>query len=112
VRKARLSRSAAHYLRREIAYVAERNPAAARKVTRRLDTVRSLLADRPTVGEASEVAGLRRFVDARYGYVFACRLSRGQVEIAAVWHGRQRPALDLDPEGPEEASTHSAPKPW
>jgi plasmid stabilization system protein ParE len=74
----------------EIAYLAERNPAAAEKVVVRMRAARELLATHPGAGAPDLIPGTRRLVIAPY--VLTIRLRSGVVEIVAIRPARQRDA--------------------
>ena len=76
----------------EIAYLAERNPAAATKVAALFQAARRTLAEHPDIGRPSCVPGLRHFTAGPY--VLTIRRAAGSVEILSIRHGRQ---ADLPP---------------
>jgi toxin ParE1/3/4 len=94
-RHVRFSARAAAYLNREIVYLAERNPAAARRLLARIEETRTLLREYPEAGPPSLIPGARRLVVDAYVLTYVVR--RGSIEIAAVRHGRQR-----EPEDPAD----------
>lgn len=90
LRFARMSPEAAAWLKAEIAYIAERNPAAASKIAARLRAARQSLADHPKIGPSGLIPGTRRMVVSPY--VLTVRIRGGVVEIAAIRHVRQADA--------------------
>lgn len=89
-RIARMSPQAATWLKAEIAYIADRNPAAARKIAARIRLARQNLAEHPKIGPAGLIHGTRRLVVS--SYVLTVRQRGGVVEIAAIRHARQSDA--------------------
>ncbi|NRG19708.1 type II toxin-antitoxin system RelE/ParE family toxin [Rhizobiales bacterium] len=74
----------------EIQYLAERNVAAAEALVTRMRRLREELAKYPKLGARGAIPGTRRIVLAPY--VVTIRSNRGNVEIVAIRHGRQRDA--------------------
>lgn len=100
----RLSRSAATWLRQEIAYLAERSPAAAERLVERIRQARQSLSDHPRIGQPGHIPGTRRLVIG--DHVLTVRVVGADVEIAAIRHARQRDAYapaDLLTDGDDEA---------
>lgn len=89
-RRARLSPQAAAWLKAEIAYVAERNPAAARKIADRIRQALANLLLYPRIGPAGLIPGTRRLVVPPY--VLTVRQRGDVVEVAAIRHARQSDA--------------------
>ena len=85
-----LSPDAAKWLKAEISYVADRNPAAARGIANRLKAARETLADYPMIGPEGWIPGTRRVVAGPY--ILTIRIRGNAVEIAAIRHARQRDA--------------------
>jgi plasmid stabilization system protein ParE len=92
VRLARLSPRALRTFRDEVRYIAQRNPAAARRLRDRMDAARRLLAEHPEAGAPTETPGVRRFVITEFGYVLTYSRTKTGVEIASMRHGRQSPS--------------------
>lgn len=90
LRLARMSPEAASWLKTEIAYVADRNPAAARKIVERIRQARRNLAEYPRIGPPGLIPGTRRVVVSPY--VLTVQQNSGVVEIAAIRHARQSDA--------------------
>jgi len=90
LRLARLSPQAAAWLKAEIAYIAERNPAAARKIIAHIRAARQHLAEHPKLGSVGLIPGTRRVVVPPY--ILTIRLRGSMVEIAAIRHDRQSDA--------------------
>ena len=73
-------------LRAQLAFIARDNPAAARRVRRRIhDAVRNL-ALFPESGRRGEVAGSRELVVPGLPYIVVYRVARERVEILRVFH--------------------------
>ena len=89
-RLARMSPQAAAWLKAEISYIADRNPAAARKIAARLRHARQNLAEFPKTSPAGIIPGTRRLVVSPY--VLTVRQRDGVMEIAAIRHARQSDA--------------------
>ena len=87
---ARLSKSALRWLEREIGYLAEKSPSAAKKLAQRIRDARTLLAEHPKGAQVGRIRGTRRFVVGPY--VLSVREKDGITEIVAIRHGRQRDA--------------------
>jgi toxin ParE1/3/4 len=87
-------RRARRQLNAQIAYVAERNPAAAQRLRERVAAARQQLADFPQSAPRADSPGTRRLVVAPY--VLTYRERGAVVEIIDVRHGRQaeRPIPD------------------
>ena len=86
-RAVKMSPEAAKWLKGEISYIADRSPAAARKVADRLRAARETLADYPMIGPEGWIPGTRRVVAGPY--VLTIRVRANTVEIAAIRHARQ-----------------------
>ncbi len=84
---ARLSKSALTWLEREIKYLAEKSPSAAKKLAKRIRDARALLADYPKGAQVGRIPGVRRFVVGPY--ILSVREKDGVTEIVAIRHGRQ-----------------------
>jgi plasmid stabilization system protein ParE len=85
-----MSPQAAAWLKAEIAYIADRNPIAARKIAARMRQARQNLAEHPALGRAGLIPGTRRLVVPPY--VLTIRQRGATVEIAAIRHARQSDA--------------------
>lgn len=86
-RLARLSSAARTWLLAEIAYLAAREPAAARKLVAQLRTAQQNLAAFPRLARPGLIPGTRTLVvDA---YVLTVRIRGDDVEIVSMRHGRQ-----------------------
>src|SRR5437773_4310958 len=87
-------RRARRQLDAQIAYLAERNPAAAQRLRERIAAAQRQLADFPQSAPRATSAGMRRLVVAPY--VLTYRERGAVVEILDVRHSRQaeRPILD------------------
>lgn len=89
-RLARMSPQAAAWLKSEIAYIADRNPAAARKIAARIRAARQNLAEHPRIGPAGLIPGTRRLVVSPY--ILTIRQGGEVVEIVATRDARQSDA--------------------
>ena len=83
----RLSPEAAKWLKAEISYTADRNPAAAKRVADRLRAARETLSDYPMIGPEGWIPGTRRVVMGPF--ILTVRIRGDIVEIAAIRHARQ-----------------------
>jgi toxin ParE1/3/4 len=73
------------------AYIAEDNPAAARRVVLRIiQTIEQLLSDNPQIGRAGRVPGTRELVIARTPYIVPYRFQRTTIQVLRVYHGARR----------------------
>ena len=86
-RLAGLSPAARAWYLAEIAYLAERNPAAAAKLSEKMRFARQTLAEYPNVGPSGRSPGTRRLVVGPY--ILTVRRHRGETEIIHIRHGRQ-----------------------
>jgi len=81
--------SAREDLAKIIAYIAERNPPAARGVRNLIEESVLPLAEHPELFRPGRVAGTRELV-AHPNYIVVYRVTRATVEIINVLHARQR----------------------
>lgn len=73
------------------AYIAEDNPAAARRaVLPVLESIEQLLPDNPQIGRAGRVPGTRELVIPRTPYIVPYRFQRTTIQILRVYHGARR----------------------
>jgi toxin ParE1/3/4 len=73
------------------AYIAEDNPAAARRVVLHLiQNVEQLLPENPQIGRAGRVPGTRELVVAKTPYIVPYRIQRTTIQILRVYHGARR----------------------
>jgi toxin ParE1/3/4 len=73
------------------AYIAEDNPAAARRVVLHLiQNVEQLLPDNPQIGRAGRVPGTREFVVPGTPYIVPYRIQRNTIQILRVYHAARR----------------------
>jgi toxin ParE1/3/4 len=73
------------------AYIAEENPAAARRIVLRvLHDVEHLLPDNPQMGRPGRVPGTRELVVPRTPYIVPYRVQRATIQILRVFHGARR----------------------
>ena len=73
------------------AYIAEDDPAAARRgVLHIIQSIEQLLPDNPQIGRAGRVPGTRELVIARAPYIVPYRVQRITIQILRVYHGAGR----------------------
>ena len=73
------------------AYIAEDNPAAARRTVQHLvESIEQLLPDNPQIGRAGRVPGTRELVIPRSPYIVPYRLQRTTIQILRVYHAARR----------------------
>ena len=73
------------------AYIAEDNPAAARRTVRHIiESIEQLIPDNPRIGRAGPVPGTRELVIPRSPYIAPYRLQRTAIQILRVYHGARR----------------------
>lgn len=70
-------------------YIAERNPAAARRVIASIRTSIGYLAENPLMGVTERRGFGRLLVEPRYRYVISYSVTDAAVEIRYVFHPRQ-----------------------
>jgi toxin ParE1/3/4 len=72
-------------------YIAQDNPAAARRMVLRIvDEIERVLPDNPQIGRPGRVPGTRELVIARTPYIAPYRVRHGAVEVLRVYHGARR----------------------
>ena len=73
------------------AYIAEDNPAAARRTVQHIvASIEQLLPDNPRIGRAGRVPGTRELVIPRSPYIVPYRLQRTTIQILRVYHAARR----------------------
>lgn len=73
------------------AYIAQDDPAAARRVALRIVyDVEQLLPENPHMGRPGRVPGTRELVIPDTPYIVPYRLQRGTLQILRVYHGARR----------------------
>jgi len=73
------------------AYIAQDDPAAARRVVLHIvRTIEQLLPENPHLGRPGRVPGTREFVIAKTPYIVPYRVHRGLLQILRVYHGARR----------------------
>ncbi len=72
-------------------YIAEDDPAAARKVVLHIiHSVQQLLPDNPQMGRPGRVPGTRELVIPKTPFIVPYRLQRNAIQILRVYHGARR----------------------
>jgi toxin ParE1/3/4 len=79
-----------------IAYIADQNPAAARRVAASIDAQLETLLHFPRLGYAGRVRGTRELVIVKLPYIVVYVLRDEVIQILHVWDGRS----DLPPKRP------------
>jgi plasmid stabilization system protein ParE len=97
---ARMSPQAAAWLKAEIRYLSQRNPAAAKKVAQQIRAACESLAQYPAIGQRGLIPGTRRVVTT--AYVLTVRQRGDAVEVLAIRHAKQADAY-----APRELQTES-----
>ena len=72
------------------AYIAEDNPAAARRIVARVETAVFQLAAHPSMGRAGRVGGTRELVVPGTPFIIPYRVRAESVEILTVLHAARR----------------------
>ena len=73
------------------AYVAEDDPAAARRIALRiLYDIERLLSDHPNMGRAGRVPGTRELIISGTPYIVPYRVQHNAIHILRVFHGMHR----------------------
>jgi toxin ParE1/3/4 len=89
------SQRAESWVERELLYLREHSPAAARQLIQRLAAARQTLADFPQSGPRSSVPGTRRLIMLPYVLTYR-ETAPDLVVIIDIRHGRQRPFRSAD----------------
>ncbi len=72
-------------------YIAEDDPAAARKVVLHImHSIQQLLPDNPQMGRPGRVPGTRELVISKTPFIMPYRLQRNLIQILRVYHGARR----------------------
>ncbi len=87
--KVRYTPRAERHLRGIAAYIRQRNPAAARRVIRRIREAIQLLGKFPEVGHAGTRSGTQEIVGPGLPYIIVHRVDPEGVTVLAVYHGAQ-----------------------
>jgi len=74
----------------EAEYIAQDNPAAARRVVKKILRAVDLLKENPAMGRAGRVAGTRELVVAETPYIIPYRVRGDAVEILRVFHAARK----------------------
>ena len=72
------------------AYIAEDNPAAARRTVRLIESIEQFIPNNPRIGRAGRVPGTRELVIPRSPYIVPYRLQRTTIQSLRVYHGARR----------------------
>ena len=73
------------------AYIAEDNPAAARRTVQHIvASIEQLLPDNPRIDRAGRVPGTRELIIPRTPYIVPYRLQRTTIQILRVYHAARR----------------------
>jgi toxin ParE1/3/4 len=73
------------------AYIAEENPAAARRIVLRiLHGVETMLAEHPRMGRPGRVPGTRELVISKTPYIVPYRLRGSTIQVLRVYHSARR----------------------
>lgn len=73
------------------AYIAQDDPAAARRIVFHIvHVVETLLATSPGIGRPGRVPGTRELVISRTPYIVPYRLHQDAIEVLRVYHGARR----------------------
>jgi toxin ParE1/3/4 len=73
------------------AYIAEDNPAAARRTVQHIvESIEQLLPDNPRIGRAGRVPGTRELIIPRTPYIVPYRFQRTTIQILRVYHAARR----------------------
>jgi toxin ParE1/3/4 len=78
------------------AYIADRNPKAAKAVVRRIKTTAELLAQYPGVGRITDIASVRVLAAAPFPYLLYYTHTSSTVVITHVRHGAREAPLPDD----------------
>jgi len=71
-------------------YIAEDNPGSAIRVANQILNAAELLTTQPHIGRPGRIIGTRELVVAGTPYVIPYGVRGGQLELLAVFHGRQK----------------------
>jgi toxin ParE1/3/4 len=72
-------------------YIAEDDPAAARRVVLHIiQTIEQLLPENPQIGRAGRLPGTRELVIPRTPYIVPYRIQRPTIQILRVYHAARR----------------------
>ena len=77
-------------LNAEAEYIAEDNPAAARRVVQKIFRAVDLLKQNPAMGRAGRVAGTRELIVTDTPYIVPYRVRGDAVEILRVFHAARK----------------------
>jgi toxin ParE1/3/4 len=89
-RRIRLSFDTRRWLKKEISYLSERNPAAAQRISAAFVAAWDRIARFPEIGPKADLPATRRVVVG--AYIVTIRVVDEVVEIVAIRHGRQADA--------------------
>ena len=89
--RVRWLRTALRNLDSEATFIAEDDPAAARRVVERVLTAVAMLAAQPGLGRPGRVANTRELVVLKTRYIVPYRVRGDTVEVLRVFHTSRRP---------------------
>jgi toxin ParE1/3/4 len=73
------------------AYIAEEDPAAARRVVLHIiHNIEQLLPDNPQIGRRGRVPGTRELIIPKTPFIVPYRVQRNVIQILRVYHGARR----------------------
>ncbi|WP_158811355.1 type II toxin-antitoxin system RelE/ParE family toxin [Beijerinckia sp. L45] len=87
----RFTKTALRQLQSALAYIADRDPDAARRVAGRVQTIIELLGLHPEAGEATDRSSQRRIATTPYPYVVFYRVGKAEIIIQRIRHAARRP---------------------
>jgi toxin ParE1/3/4 len=88
--KVRWARAASRHLEEIGDYIARENPAAADRVVLQIMDHAETLSDHSHIGRAGRIDGTREWIVSGTPYIVVYRVSGGDVEVLAVFHGARR----------------------
>ncbi|MEJ0077085.1 MAG: type II toxin-antitoxin system RelE/ParE family toxin [Alphaproteobacteria bacterium] len=89
--RVRYTRRALANIDRIFHFIVRENPAAAVRVVARIEGLIGQLADVPEMGEAEEMAGIRRLVAMPFPYLIFYEVAADEVIVHHIRHGARRP---------------------
>jgi toxin ParE1/3/4 len=95
--KVRWLRPALRILDHEAAFIAQDNPAAARRTVERIREAVPKLRSHPQMGRPGRVPGTRELVVSGTPYIIPYRVRQRSIEVLRVFHGARRWPRGFDP---------------